>query len=77
MSIHTSVHATGRVQSFGPRMYRHSDGTMSATRPAPSPLSVASRSVWRGIVSYCREAGGDPQYKAHGEAWSIAVCTNL
>lgn len=44
-----------RSQTYGPRRYRHEDGSVSATRPPRNPYAVASRSSWNDLVRYCRQ----------------------
>lgn len=44
-----------RVQTYGPRQYRHEDGSVSTTRPQRNPYAVASRSSWSDLVRYCRQ----------------------
>ncbi len=44
-----------RSQTYGPRRYRHEDGSVSASRPPRNPYAVASRSSWNDLVRYCRQ----------------------
>ncbi|KAG1677465.1 hypothetical protein FOA52_001921 [Chlamydomonas sp. UWO 241] len=58
-----------RVADHGPRQYRQPDGSLSAGRPPASPYTLASRAVWRDLVSHCRTSGGDAHYARSG--WSL------
>jgi hypothetical protein len=69
-----------RVQAYGPRMYRHEDGSLQPTKPAPNPFAVASRKGWAELVHYCRVHGGDidvqqtglePEVNADGSGWGL------
>ena len=53
-----------RSQTYGPRQYRQSDGSMSATRPPRNPYAVASRSSWNDLVRYCRQESSGSQATA-------------
>ncbi|KAG1665436.1 hypothetical protein FOA52_005778 [Chlamydomonas sp. UWO 241] len=58
-----------RVIDHGPRQYQQPDGSLSAGCPPASPYTLASRAVWRDLVSHCRTSGGDAHYARSG--WSL------
>ena len=46
-----SLHVTRRARDFGPRAFRHPDGSLRATRPPPDPITAAARRRWRSMRS--------------------------
>jgi len=53
-----------RVQEYGERRYRWSDGTIRSSKPPRNPYAVSSRKSWSALVRHCREHGGDGEYTA-------------
>lgn len=53
-----------RVQEYGERQYRWSDGTMRTSKPPRNPYAVSTRKSWSPLVLHCREHGGDREFTA-------------
>lgn len=55
------------------RLYRHPDGTLSATRPKRNPYAVASRKDWADLVQYARLNDGDEECTKTGVSFRYGV----
>lgn len=47
-----------RTESYGPRSFRHEDGSLRAYPPAAEFYTVATRKRWAPLVTHCRTTGG-------------------